>query len=87
VSRGSGVDLYSDFAYNDEDFLPTEGFFPENEEISTAATPWIIAGIYKFYESRSTETFRKSQEMAGWYTTKTEDWLLKASKILQLKKY
>jgi hypothetical protein len=36
-------------------------FFPENEEISAPPLRGFLIGIYKFYESWSTETFRKKE--------------------------
>ena len=45
-------------------FLLTQGFFPENEEISPSPYGFLI-GIYKFYENWSTGTFRKKVKEMG----------------------
>ncbi len=44
-----------------ESFLLTSGFFPGNEEISVPPPSGFLIGIYIFYESWSTETFRKKK--------------------------
>jgi hypothetical protein len=41
-------------------FPSDPGFFPENEEISTPPPCGFLIGIYIFYESWSTETFRQN---------------------------
>jgi hypothetical protein len=51
-------------------FLLPPGFFPENEGISAPPPNWSLIGIYEFYESWSTETFRnkKSEKQAAHNT-------------------
>jgi len=51
-----------DFAYISRKF-PSDPrpFSPENEEISAPPPCGFLIGIYMFYESWSTETFRKKE--------------------------
>ena len=49
-----------DFAYISRKYPSDPGLFAsENKEISAPPPCWFLIGIYKFYESWSTETFRK----------------------------
>lgn len=53
-----------DFPYISRKFLSDLRFiYTDSEEISTPPSCRLLIGIYKFNENRSTETFRKSQEV------------------------
>jgi hypothetical protein len=51
---------------------PTPGFIPESQKISAPPPCGFLVGIYLFYESWSTATFRKkeSKKWAVYYTYK-----------------
>jgi hypothetical protein len=60
-----------------ESFLLTPGFFPENEKISTPPPCGFLIGIYIFYESWSTETFR-NRDLKRWavcYLRRVGAWI------------
>jgi hypothetical protein len=50
-----------EFALLHESFLLARAFSLENEEISSPPPCGFLIGIYKFFKSWSTETFRKKE--------------------------
>jgi hypothetical protein len=55
-----------------EGFLLTLSFFPENEETSAPPPCGFLIGIYKFYESWSTESFKKKSQRSELFVTPTK---------------
>jgi hypothetical protein len=60
-----------------ESFLFTLGFFPGNEEKSAPPLRGFLIGIYKFYESWSTETFRKKDSKKWAACSTCKEWELR----------
>jgi hypothetical protein len=53
------------FANISREFPSNPWLFPENEEISAPPLCGVLIGIYKFYKSWATETFRQNLERRG----------------------